>query len=69
MSKPYFVNYKITLTKMIEGFKKKNTHIAFVLDENKKLIGMLTMEDVLEELVGQIAEVTSSLKGEEVFDA
>ena len=68
MSKPYFVNNKITLTKMIEGFKKKNTHIAFVLDENKKLIGMLTMEDVLEELVGQIAEVTSSLKGEETFD-
>ncbi|MFA5485507.1 MAG: CNNM domain-containing protein [Bacilli bacterium] len=68
MNKPYFVNYKITMTKMIEGFKRKNTHIAFVLDDQKKLLGMVTMEDVLEELVGQIAEVTSSLKGEEKFD-
>ncbi len=68
MAKPYFVNYKITLTKMIEGFKRNNTHIAFVVDDNKKLLGMVTMEDVLEELVGQIAEVTSTLKGEEKFD-
>lgn len=62
MSKPYFVNYKITLTKMLDGFKRNNTHIAFVVDDNKKLIGMVTMEDVLEELVGQIAEVTTNLK-------
>ncbi len=62
MSKPYFVNYKITLMKMLEGFKRHNTHIAFVVDDNKKLVGMVTMEDVLEELVGQIAEVTTNLK-------
>lgn len=63
MSKPYFVNYKITLTKMIEGFKKNNTHIAFVVDDKKKLLGMVTMEDVLEELVGQIAETSAPIKG------
>ncbi len=62
MSKPYFVNYKINLTKMLDGFKRHNTHIAFVLDDNKKLIGMVTMEDVLEELVGQIAEVSTNVK-------
>jgi len=62
MYKPYFVNYKITLTKMVEGFKRHNTHIAFVVDDQKKLIGMVTMEDVLEELVGQIAEVTTTFK-------
>lgn len=62
MSKPYFVNYKITLTNMIEGFKKHNTHIAFVVDDKNKLLGMVTMEDVLEELVGQIAETNMSLK-------
>lgn len=47
---------------MLEGFKRHNTHIAFVVDDNKKLVGMVTMEDVLEELVGQIAEVTTNLK-------
>lgn len=62
MVAPYFVNYKITMNKMVEGFKKNNTHIAFVLDDNKKLIGMITMEDVLEELAGQIAESNTSVK-------
>lgn len=65
MSEPYFVNSKISLTKMIEGFKKKGTHMAFVRDEKRNLFGMVTMEDVLEELVGQIAEPFVHLKEEE----
>ena len=66
MARPYYVNYKITLTKMVEGFKKNNTHIAFVVDDKKKLLGMVTMEDVLEELVGQIAETSGTVKGASV---
>jgi CBS domain containing-hemolysin-like protein len=51
---------------MVEGFKKNNTHIAFVVDDKKKLLGMVTMEDVLEELVGQIAETSGTVKGASV---
>lgn len=61
MRKPYFVFSKVSLTTMIEGFKKQNTHIAFVRNTNKQVIGMVTMEDVLEELVGQIAEPSAGL--------
>lgn len=59
--KPYFVSSKISMSKMIEGFKKQNTHIAFVHNTQKQIVGMVTMEDVLEELVGQIAEPSAQL--------
>lgn len=56
LGKVYFVSNKTTLIEILDGFKKNNTHIVFVRDDSKKLIGMATMEDVLEELVGKIAE-------------
>lgn len=62
LNKPYFVSHKYNLEQIIEGFRTKGTHIAFVRDEKNMLIGMVTMEDVLEELVGQIAEPLSRLK-------
>ncbi len=62
LNKPYFVTHKANLEQIIEGFRSNNTHVAFVRDENGLLIGMVTMEDVLEELVGQIAEPLSRLK-------
>lgn len=52
---PYFVNTKIKMDEMIDGFKKHHTHIAIVKNEGK-VLGLITMEDVLEELVGKIAE-------------
>ena len=62
LNKPYFVTPRSNLGEIIDGFRKNNTHIAFVRDEKNVLIGMVTMEDVLEELVGQIAEPLSRLK-------
>lgn len=60
--KPYFVDAKLSLDDIFEGFLKNKTHIAFVLDSKKSLIGMVTMEDVLEEIVGQMDERTTSEK-------
>lgn len=55
LQKPYFVDTKIKMDDMIDGFKKNHTHIAIVKN-NDKVVGLITMEDVLEELVGKIAE-------------
>ncbi|MEG1710231.1 MAG: hemolysin family protein [Clostridia bacterium] len=52
----YCVLQSITLNDMFEGFKRNKTHMAIVTDSNKKTIGMVTMEDVLEELVVGINE-------------
>lgn len=59
LQKPYFVSSRIMIDDLFNGFKKKKTHIAFVRDNKMKTIGMVTMDDVLEELVGNIGEVDS----------
>ena len=56
LQKPYFVSSKIMIDDLFNGFKKHHTHIALVRDMNKKIIGMVTMDDVLEELVSDISE-------------
>jgi len=62
LQKPYFVSSTIKLDSIFEGFKKHHTHIALVRDRNKNLLGMVTMEDVLEELVSDISEPNAQKK-------
>ena len=56
LQKIYFVSSSIMIDDLFNGFKKHHTHIAIVRDKNKKVIGMVTMDDVLEELVEDISE-------------
>ena len=56
LQKVYFVSSNIMIDDLFNGFKKHHTHIAIVRDKNKKVIGMVTMDDVLEELVEDISE-------------
>ena len=58
LQKPYVISRKVKIDDLVEGFRKNRTQIALV-KENKKLVGMVTIEDVLEELVGKIAESSS----------
>jgi CBS domain containing-hemolysin-like protein len=57
MKKPYFVTSKVTIDDLFEGYKKFRTHVAIVKDQLGHVIGMVTMEDVLEEIVGQMEEM------------
>jgi len=36
--------------------QRKRTHIAVVTDENNKTVGLVSMEDLIEEIVGEIAD-------------
>jgi putative hemolysin len=56
LSKPYFVPNTIMIDDLFNGFKKNHSHIAIVRDKDHKMVGMVTMEDVLEELVSDIGE-------------
>jgi CBS domain containing-hemolysin-like protein len=57
MKKPYVVTSKVTIDELFEGYKKFRTHVAIVKDQLGHVIGMVTMEDVLEEIVGQMEEM------------
>jgi len=56
LQKPYFVTPDIMIDDLFNGFKKRKTHIAMVRDKHNSVVGMVTMEDVLEELVSDISE-------------
>ena len=52
--KPLFIPKSITITRLLELFREHKTQLAIVLDEYGGTQGMVTLEDVLEMLVGAI---------------
>ena len=54
--KPYFVPETTTLNEQMRQFLKRKSHFALVVDEYGALQGLITLEDILEEIVGQIAD-------------
>ncbi len=54
VSTPWFVPETTTLKNQLHAFRQKHNHFALVVDEYGVLLGMVTLEDILEEIVGQI---------------
>ena len=54
MRKPYFVPESRTIDDLFEDFRKMKIHLAIVIDEFGGTQGLVTLEDVLEEIVGDI---------------
>lgn len=53
MRKPYFVPESITLSVQMKEFQRKERRMALVVDEYGDLVGLVTMEDILEQIVGK----------------
>jgi CBS domain containing-hemolysin-like protein len=58
MRPPYFVPEHKKLDKLLQQFKKRRNHMAVVVDEHGGVSGLITLEDALEELVGDISDET-----------
>jgi Mg2+/Co2+ transporter CorB len=54
--KPYFVPETTTLDDQMRQFLRRHTHFALVVDEYGALRGLITLEDILEEIVGEITD-------------
>ena len=53
---PYFVPETTTLDDQMREFLRRHTHFALVVDEYGSLQGLITLEDILEEIVGEITD-------------
>ena len=51
---PFFIPKSMHLHDIMDEFRKNGSHMVFVADEYGGIMGIVTMEDVLEELVGDI---------------
>ncbi len=53
---PYFAPETTTLLEQLDAFKSTQQHFALIVDEYGAIMGLVTMEDILEEIVGEIED-------------
>jgi putative hemolysin len=58
MRPPYFVPENKKLDRLLHQFKARKNHMAIIVDEYGGVSGLITLEDALEELVGEIRDET-----------
>ena len=56
LRQPYVVSAEKPIVELFREFRTRKVHFALVLDEYGSLTGLVTMEDLLEELVGEIRD-------------
>jgi putative hemolysin len=58
LRRPYFVSEFLTLGDILKEMKRKGTHLAIVRNETGVVTGLVTFEDLIEEIVGQVRDET-----------
>ena len=54
LTRPFYVRPETPVRDVFEEMGKRRTHIAIVRNKQGKNVGLITMEDILEEIVGEI---------------
>ncbi len=68
LRQPYFVPERKKIQEVLNEFQEKKIHLALVVNEYGSVIGLVTMEDLLEELFGEIYdEFDDELKEDETL--
>lgn len=68
LSEPCFIYKTVRLPAVLEELKKRKIHLAIVTDEYGGTAGVISLEDVLESLVGDIWDETDEVEPEEVVE-
>ena len=61
--KPYVFDKKTEVSELLQRMRLNKLHMVFICDENRKKLGVITMEDILEELVGDIQDESDAGEG------
>ena len=66
MRKPFFVPETKIVTELLQEFRTRKQHIAIAVDEYGGTSGLITIEDILEEIVGEIEDEYDAPKMEDI---
>ena len=61
--KPYVFDQNTEIPVLLQRMRLNKLHMVFLTDENRKKVGIITMEDLLEELVGDIQDESDAGEG------
>ena len=61
--KPYVFDYRTEIPELLQRMRLNKLHMVFLVDESFRKVGMITMEDLLEELVGDIQDESDTGEG------
>ena len=64
LRKPYFVPERMMIDDLLKKFQTKKIHIAIVVDEYGATQGLVSLEDILEEVVGEITDESDEEENE-----
>jgi len=62
LTKPWFIPQTTVLFDQLQAFRARHEHFAIVVDEYGVLQGIVTLEDIIEEIVGDIRDEHDSIK-------
>ena len=62
LHEPLFVPHTVPIERLFRLFKQRKVHVALVVNEYGRVVGIVTMEDLLEELFGEISDERETQK-------
>ena len=63
---PFYVPESTSIDSLLESMRRSHIHLAIVLDEYGGVAGLVTLEDVLEEIVGEIVDEYDEVEAEQI---
>ena len=68
MREPYFIPGTKSINDLLKEFKQRKLHMAIVLDEHGGIDGAVTLEDLIEEIVGDIFDESDAIENDIMMD-
>ncbi|MEG1634940.1 MAG: CBS domain-containing protein, partial [Rikenellaceae bacterium] len=62
LRKPYYVPENKKINDLLQDFQNRRVHLAIVVDEYGSMQGVISLEDILEEIVGEISDESDMAK-------
>ena len=67
LSKPYFIPSETAIFEQLQHFQEDKQRLGVVVDEYSEVLGILTMEDIVEEMVGEFTSAAPGLQNRTVW--